>query len=88
MAPLDVETIRSSVAKTGRLLIVDETFAPYGIGAEIAARLADQGFDDLDAPIRRLNGAFTPTPYSPTLEAAVVPTPEDIAQAVRDLMAE
>ncbi len=88
VAPLDVETIRSSVAKTGRLLIVDETFAPYGIGAEIAARLADQGFDDLDAPIRRLNGAFTPTPYSPALEAAVVPTPEDIAQAVRDLMAE
>ena len=88
VAPLDVETVRRSVGKTGRLLIVDETFAPYGIGAEIAAQLADQGFDDLDAPIRRLNGAFTPTPYSPTLEAAVVPTPESIAQAVRDLMAE
>jgi 2-oxoisovalerate dehydrogenase E1 component len=88
VAPLDVETVRRSVAKTGRLLIVDETFAPYGIGAEIAAQLADQGFDDLDAPIRRLNGAFTPTPYSPALEAAVVPTPESIAQAVRDLMAE
>jgi 2-oxoisovalerate dehydrogenase E1 component len=88
VAPLDVETIRHSVAKTGRLLIVDETFAPYGLGAEIAAQVADQGFDDLDAPIRRLNGAFTPTPYSPTLEAAVVPTPESIAQAVRDLMAE
>jgi 2-oxoisovalerate dehydrogenase E1 component len=88
VAPLDVETIRRSVAKTGRLLIVDETFAPYGIGAEIAAQVADQGFDDLDAPIRRLNGAFTPTPYSPALEAAVVPTPDLIAQAVRDLMAE
>ena len=49
VAPLDIETIRQSVAKTGRLLIVDETFAPYGIGAEIAAQLADQGFDDLDA---------------------------------------
>ena len=88
VAPLDVETIGRSVAKTGRLLIVDETFGPYGIGAEIAAQLADEGFDDLDAPIRRLNGAFTPTPYSPTLEAAVVPTPESIAQAVRHLMAE
>jgi 2-oxoisovalerate dehydrogenase E1 component len=88
VAPLDVETIRESVAKTGRLLIVDETFAPFGIGAEIAAQLADQGFDDLDAPIRRLNGAFTPTPYSPSLEAAVVPTPASIAQAIRDLMAE
>ncbi len=52
IAPLDVETIRRSVAKTGRLLIVDEGFGPFGVGAEIAAQLADQGFDDLDAPIR------------------------------------
>jgi len=88
VAPLDVDTIRRSVAKTGRLLIVDETFAPYGFGAEIAAQLADVGFDDLDAPIRRLNGAFTPTPYSPSLEAAVVPDVYSIAQAIRDLMAE
>lgn len=88
MAPLDVETIRQSVAKTGRLLIVDEAFGPYGIGAEIAARIADDGFDDLDAPIRRLNGAHTPTPYSPPLEAAIVPTAEQIAQAIRDLIDE
>jgi 2-oxoisovalerate dehydrogenase E1 component len=88
VAPLDVETIRQSVAKTGRLLIVDETFGPCGIGAEIAAQLADVGFDDLDAPIRRLNGAFTPTPYSPSLEAVVVPTIETIAQAIRELASE
>ncbi len=85
VAPLDVETIRQSVAKTGRLLIVDESFGHGGIGAEIAAQLADQGFDDLDAPIRRLNGAPTPTPYSPPLEAAVVPNATTIAQALRDL---
>jgi 2-oxoisovalerate dehydrogenase E1 component len=88
VAPLDVDTILSSVKKTGRLLIVDETFAPYGIGAEIAAQVADLGFDDLDAPIRRLNGAHTPTPYSPPLEAAVVPNVDSIAQAIRDLIAE
>ena len=88
VAPLDLDTIVQSVAKTGRLLIVDEAFAPFGLGAEIAARLADQGFNDLDAPIRRLNGTFAPTPYSPTLEAAVVPNPESITQAIRDLMAE
>ena len=41
-----------------RLLIVDEAFAPFGVGAEITARLADRGFDDLDAPIRRLNGVI------------------------------
>src|SRR5262249_42133814 len=85
VAPLDIETIAQSVGKTGRLLIVDEPFAPFGIGAEIAAQLADRGFDDLDAPIRRLNGAHTPTPYSPTLEAAVIPNADTIAQAIRDL---
>ena len=83
-----METILASVAKTGRLLIVDESFGPCGIGAEIAASLADRGFDDLDAPIRRLNGAHTPTPYSPPLEAAVVPNVAAIAQAIRDLCAE
>ena len=88
VAPLDIETIARSVAKTGRLLIVDEAFASYGIGAEIAAQLADRGFDDLDAPIRRLNGIHTPTPYSPPLEAAVVPKVENIVQAIRDLIAE
>ncbi len=85
VSPLDTETIRQSVAKTGRLLIVDESFSLCGVGAEIAAQLADIGFDDLDAPIRRLNGADSPTPYSPSLERAVVPSPEIIAQAIRDL---
>jgi 2-oxoisovalerate dehydrogenase E1 component len=88
VAPLDLDTILQSVAKTGRLLIVEEAFAPFGLGAEVAAGLADKGFDDLDAPIRRLNGAFAPTPYSPPLEAAVVPDAEAIAQAIRDLVAE
>jgi 2-oxoisovalerate dehydrogenase E1 component len=88
VAPLDIDTIARSVAKTGRLLIVDEAFAPYGIGAEIAAQLCERGFDDLDAPIRRLNGLHTPTPYSPTLESAVVPDVDLIVQAIRDLLAE
>ena len=88
VAPLDVDTILRSVAKTGRLLIVDEDFAHCGISAEIAAQLADRGFDDLDAPIRRLNGKPSPTPYSPTLEAAVVPDAEAIATAIRELYAE
>jgi len=88
VAPLDVDTILQSVRKTGRLLIVEEAFGPCGVGAEIAAQVADRGFDELDAPIRRLNGAHTPTPYSPPLEAAVVPNPQTIAQAIRDLVAE
>ena len=88
IAPLDIQTILASVHKTGRLLIVDESFGPCGIGAEIAAQVVDLAFDDLDAPVRRLNGSHTPTPYSPTLEAAVVPGPPAIARAIRELLAE
>ncbi len=87
-SPLDVPTILQSVAKTGRLLIVDEAYGPCSLAAEIAARVADEGFDDLDAPIRRLNGAFTPTPYSPPLEKVVVPQSEDIRRAIESLLAE
>ncbi|MGH7169027.1 MAG: alpha-ketoacid dehydrogenase subunit alpha/beta [Gemmataceae bacterium] len=88
VSPLDGETILRSVRKTGRLLIVDEAFAPFGLGAEVAARVLDAGFDDLDAPIRRLHGAFTPTPYSPTLEKAMTPQVEDIERAIVDLLDE
>jgi pyruvate/2-oxoglutarate/acetoin dehydrogenase E1 component len=85
IAPLDIETMLASVHKTGRLLVVDEDFAPCGIGAEIAAQVMDRAFDDLDAPVRRVNGAFTPTPYSQPLEAAVVPNTATIASAMRAL---
>jgi 2-oxoisovalerate dehydrogenase E1 component len=88
VSPLDGDTILASVHKTGRLLIVDEAFAPFGLGAEVAARVIDAGFDELDAPIRRLHGAFTPTPYSPPLEKAVVPQVEDIERAILELLEE
>ncbi len=88
ISPLDIATILSSVSKTGRLLIVDEAFSPCGIGAEIAAQVADAGFNDLDAPIRRLNSAFAPVPYAPPLEKALVPDVEDIARAVKELISE
>ena len=88
VAPLDVTTILESVRKTGRLLIVDETFMPCGIGAEISAHVTEHGFDELDAPIKRLNGAHIPTPYSPPLEKALIPDRVSLAQAVHDLMAE
>ncbi len=72
-----------SVAKTGRLLIVDEAFGPCSLASEIAAQVADRGFDDLDAPIKRLNGAFAPTPYAPSLEKAVVLGVDEIVSALR-----
>jgi len=87
-SPLDLDTILQSVAKTGRVLVVDEAFGPCSVASEIAAAVADRGFDDLDAPVRRLNGAFTPTPYAATLEQAVVPGPAAILQAITDLLAE
>ncbi|MBP87858.1 MAG: dehydrogenase [Planctomycetaceae bacterium] len=88
VSPLDTETILQSVAKTGRVLVVDEAFQPCSVASEIAAQIADAGFDDLDAPIKRLNGAFTPTPYAPTLEKAIVPQVEDVVQAIRELLQE
>lgn len=88
LAPLDMSTILESVHKTGRLLIVDENFAPCGIGAEISSQVVETAFDDLDAPVARLNGMHTPTPYSPPLEAAVTPNVAKITQSVRELLAE
>jgi 2-oxoisovalerate dehydrogenase E1 component len=88
LAPLDIDGVLASVRKTGRLLIVDETFAPCGIGAEVAAQVMEKGFDELDAPVRRLNGAHSPTPYSPPLEQAVVPQVAEIVETIRELATE
>ena len=88
IAPLDTATILESVARTGRLLIADEDYQPCGVGAEISARVCADGFDLLDAPIARLNGAYVPIPYSPPLEQAVVPSQDAVVQALRDLLAE
>jgi 2-oxoisovalerate dehydrogenase E1 component len=86
--PLDTETILGSLAKTGRLLVVDEAPAHCGFSAEIAARMADIGFDELDAPIKRHTGMACPTPYSPSLEKVVVPSADSIARAIRELVEE
>lgn len=88
VSPLDMPAILASVRKTGRLLVVDESFGPCGLASEIAAQVADAGFDDLDAPIRRLHGAFAPTPYSPPLEAEMIPNTVAIASAMRRLVNE
>src|SRR5438552_8911072 len=88
VSPLDIDSILASVHKTGRLLVVDETFGPCSISSEIAAQVTSRGFDDLDAPIVRLTGAQAPTPYSPSLEGVIVPSAKSITQAIRDLMAE
>ena len=88
LAPLDIGTILDSVHKTGRLLVVDEDFAPCGAASEIAAQVMEQGFDDLDAPVKRLTGMSCPAPYSPALMENIVPDAKSIAQAIRNLLAE
>jgi pyruvate dehydrogenase E1 component beta subunit len=88
LVPLDLETLRESVAKTGRVLIVEEDNLSGGWGAEVAARLGETAFDDLDAPIRRLAAPDTPLPCAATLEQAYVPSVERIAAAAHRLVLE
>jgi 2-oxoisovalerate dehydrogenase E1 component len=87
VAPLDLEPVLASVHKTSRLLIAHEAVVPFGIGAEIAATVAREGFWDLDAPIQRVGAAATPPPYAPELERAWLPDRHDIAEAIRTLAA-
>jgi 2-oxoisovalerate dehydrogenase E1 component len=87
VAPLDMVPILDSVHKTSRLLIAHEAVVPFGIGAEIAATVACEGFWDLDAPIGRIGAAATPPPYSPDLEQAWLPDRDNIADAIRRLVA-
>jgi 2-oxoisovalerate dehydrogenase E1 component len=87
VVPLDVETIVASVAKTGRLLMVDEGFAMCGIGAEVATAVMEQAFDELDAPIGRLHTEPSASPFSPVLEAAVYVDVEKIIDAARAVLA-
>ncbi|HLM16657.1 MAG TPA: pyruvate dehydrogenase complex E1 component subunit beta [Acidimicrobiia bacterium] len=83
VAPLDTVTILESVARTSRLLIAHEAVVPFGIGAEIAATVARDGFWNLDAPIERIGAAATPPPYAPDLEHAWLPDRDAIADAIR-----
>jgi len=86
IVPLDTEAILGSVAKTHRLVIVHEAVRTSGFGAEIAAIVADEGFDLLDAPIKRVTAPDTPVPFSPMLEDAYLPSADTIKAAVLALM--
>jgi pyruvate/2-oxoglutarate/acetoin dehydrogenase E1 component len=86
LAPLDVEAIVASVAKTHRAVVVEEDTRRGGVGAEIAAILVDQAFRYLDSPVRRVACEDVPIPCSPTLEQAVLPSVEKIAAAVESLI--
>ena len=88
LTPLDTDTVLDSVKKTGKLLIVHEDNITGGVGAEIAALVAEQAFEYLDAPISRLCGPDIPTmPFAQNLEEAYMPDTEKVVQALRKLAA-
>src|ERR1019366_5244358 len=83
IVPLDTQTILASVAKTRRLLVVDEAYSMCGVGAEIAAVLMEEGFDELDAPMGRLHPDPVTQPFAPSLEDSIVVTVEKIIAAAK-----
>jgi 2-oxoisovalerate dehydrogenase E1 component beta subunit len=87
LAPLDRETVLESVRKTNRALIVHEANLTAGFGAEIAAIIAQEAFDYLDAPVARVASLDVPVPFSPPLEMAMLPSVDKIAEAARKLLA-
>jgi pyruvate dehydrogenase E1 component beta subunit len=81
LRPLDLNTILESVRKTNRVVVVEEGWPHGGVGANIAALIQEQAFDDLDAPIQRVTGADVPMPYSKRLEQAAIPHEEHVIRA-------
>ena len=83
LRPLDLDTILASVRKTNRCVIVEEGWPHGGVGANLAALIAEQAFDDLDAPVERVTGANAPMPYARNLERLKTPSKDWIVAAVR-----
>jgi pyruvate/2-oxoglutarate/acetoin dehydrogenase E1 component len=87
LCPLDRDAILASVRKTSKVLIAHEATRSCGVGAEVAALITEQAFEDLDAPVRRLTAADVPIPFSPPLEQAALPQLDDMKEACRELLA-
>jgi len=84
--PFDEEAILESVARTNRVLILHEAPLTGGAGAEFAARIAEKAFEYLDAPVKRIGALDVPTPYSPPLEAYVLPNKDKVVAAAKELL--
>jgi len=87
LCPLDREAILGSVRKTSKALIAHEATRSAGVGAEVAALITEEAFEDLDAPVRRLTAPDVPIPFSPPLERAVLPQLDDMKEACGELLA-
>jgi pyruvate/2-oxoglutarate/acetoin dehydrogenase E1 component len=86
LKPLDKETILASVKKTGRAVVIDEGYREYGVTAEIAATIADEAFDNLDAPVKRIGAMDVPVPMVPVLERETVPNERQVVETVKGLL--
>jgi pyruvate/2-oxoglutarate/acetoin dehydrogenase E1 component len=86
LCPLDTEAVLASARKTGKVLVAHEATQACGVGAEVAALVAAEAFEDLDAPVRPLTAPDVPIPFSPPLEQAVLPQPDDMKEACRELL--
>ncbi|MGA9083099.1 MAG: transketolase C-terminal domain-containing protein, partial [Pseudolabrys sp.] len=83
LKPMDTDTILSSVQKTGRAVTVEEGWQQSGVGAEIAARIAEHAFDYLDAPVARVSGKEVPMPYAANLEKLALPSVAEVVEAAK-----
>jgi pyruvate dehydrogenase E1 component beta subunit len=86
LRPLDMEPVLTSFKKTFKAVIVEEGYGSYGVGAEIAARLQEEGFDYLDAPIKRVSQLEAPLPYSQELEQSALINPDRVIKAVKEIL--
>lgn len=86
LRPLDTRPVVESVRKTNRMVVVEEGWRAYGVGAEVASRVTELAFDYLDAPVRRVAQAEVPLPYNRRLEQMALPQVPDIINAVKDVM--
>lgn len=86
LRPLDIDTVLESFKKTNRAVVVEEGWRSYGVGSEVAARIYEQAFDYVDAPIQRVAQDEVPLPYNRTLEQMALPQVEDVLKAVKEVL--
>ncbi len=86
LRPLDMEPVIESFKKTNRAVVVEEGWPSYGVGAEVSARIYEQAFDYVDAPVKRVAQAEVPLPYNRTLEQMALPKVEDVVRAVKEVL--
>jgi 2-oxoisovalerate dehydrogenase E1 component beta subunit len=87
LVPLDRDAVLASVRKTSKVVVLHEATRSCGVGAEVAALIAEEAFEDLDGPVVRVSAPDVPIPFSPPLERAVLPQVDDVKEACRELLA-